>query len=82
MFSSLEELYLQENNIVDWGEVNALGSLPNLKYLNLASTNLRNIKLNKEGHLFPSLETLIISENKIDSVSKPFFTHTQKAHSE
>ncbi|KAI5736499.1 hypothetical protein M8J76_003888 [Diaphorina citri] len=67
MFSSLEELYLQENNIVDWGEVNALGSLPNLKYLNLASTNLRNIKLNKEGHLFPSLETLIISENKIDS---------------
>ncbi|KAI5736266.1 hypothetical protein M8J76_001573 [Diaphorina citri] len=64
---TLEELYLQENNIVDWGEVNALGSLPNLKYLNLASTNLRNIKLDKEGHLFPSLETLIISENKIDS---------------
>ncbi|XP_026677352.1 tubulin-specific chaperone E-like [Diaphorina citri] len=58
MFSSLEELYLQENNIVDWGEVNALGSLPNLKYLNLASTNLRNIKLNKEGHYHEELLVL------------------------
>uniref|UniRef100_A0A8D9DX45 Tubulin-specific chaperone E n=2 Tax=Cacopsylla melanoneura TaxID=428564 RepID=A0A8D9DX45_9HEMI len=72
MFQVLEELYLQENNIVDWSEVNALGQLPKLKYLNLASTNLRNIKLDPGGTeggppLFPALETLIISDNKIDS---------------
>ncbi|KAL1457926.1 hypothetical protein WDU94_008106 [Cyamophila willieti] len=73
MFQVLEELYLQENNIVDWSEVNALGELPKLKYLNLASTNLRNIKLEPGpgggdgGPLFPALETLIISDNKIDS---------------
>lgn len=71
-------LDLEGNAIDNWTEVNKLGNLPCLEYLNVSNTGVSDVSfpishLEQKTRLFPSLKQLHLSENNIqtwDSVNE------------
>uniref|UniRef100_A0AC35GTM5 Tubulin-specific chaperone E n=1 Tax=Panagrolaimus sp. PS1159 TaxID=55785 RepID=A0AC35GTM5_9BILA len=61
-YSSLEILYLQNNDIITFDNLRSLGSLPKLKYLNISNCNVSKITVTQS--LFSALEKLVASENR------------------
>ncbi|KAE8738925.1 hypothetical protein FOCC_FOCC015575 [Frankliniella occidentalis] len=68
VLSNLTSLYLQDNPIKYWDNVNKLGNLQSLQLLHLGGTGLTNIFFPGEVHtsLFPSLKILNLPNNEIN----------------
>nr|CAD7459060.1 unnamed protein product [Timema tahoe] len=70
VLSRLKHLDLHGNNIQDWEEINKLGSLNMLEYLNASSIGVSRIHFpaassSAKTHLFPALKHLNIDNNNI-----------------
>uniref|UniRef100_A0A914QT06 Uncharacterized protein n=1 Tax=Panagrolaimus davidi TaxID=227884 RepID=A0A914QT06_9BILA len=61
-YSSLEILYLQNNDIITCDNLRSLVTLPKLKYLNIINCNISKITVTES--LFSALEKLVASENR------------------
>ncbi|XP_054169113.1 tubulin-specific chaperone E-like [Oppia nitens] len=71
IFNHLNYLSLCNNNIEDWLQVCKLGELQELKTLDVSDCNLRQIcfrdvVVNQKTLLFPQLEYLLISNNRLN----------------
>uniref|UniRef100_A0AC34FVF3 Tubulin-specific chaperone E n=1 Tax=Panagrolaimus sp. ES5 TaxID=591445 RepID=A0AC34FVF3_9BILA len=60
-YSTLEILYLQDNDIITFNNLRSLGSLPKLKYLNVSNCKISKITVDEP---FAALEKLVAAENK------------------
>nr|CAD7444486.1 unnamed protein product [Timema bartmani] len=72
IFSHLQVLDLSRNNITCWEQVNNLGRLSSLRYLNLQDCSLQDITfpdccIGEKSELFPTLSRLNLSDNSIRS---------------
>jgi len=69
VLSRIVSLHIEGNALMEWSEVNKLGSLKNLTHLNVSGCQLTSIDLpcqsGNVSHLFPRLNHLLVSENDI-----------------
>ncbi|CAG2182808.1 unnamed protein product, partial [Oppiella nova] len=70
VLTQLNHLSLRNNNIEDWHRVCTLGTLPQLKYLDISDCNIKSIHFDDSNYdhkttLFPQLESLLISSNQL-----------------
>ncbi|XP_021917557.1 tubulin-specific chaperone E isoform X2 [Zootermopsis nevadensis] len=69
----LKSLDLEGNLINDWREINKLGQLPCLEYLNASDVGVKEVyfpvcETEQKTRLFPALKQLNLSRNNIDSL--------------
>ncbi|KAF6214267.1 hypothetical protein GE061_009007 [Apolygus lucorum] len=67
LLQNLVSLNIEGNNIKSWSEVEKLGKLPLLEYLNICNVGLTKITIDENSRVFPSLRYLLLSENYINN---------------